>query len=73
MDRAPALDELQVRVFEALGAASTCWDDQGVFDSDHARSIGDALVFEIVRITGYGKYDTPESRDPIAVERWLRR
>lgn len=37
-------------VFQALGAASTCWESlsgTGVFDSDRAKRIGDALLAEI--------------------------
>jgi hypothetical protein len=37
---------LEEAVFQALGAASTCWSETpaGVFDSDRAKQIGDALV-----------------------------
>lgn len=37
---------LEGAVFQALGAASTCWSETtgGVFDSTRARTIGDALV-----------------------------
>lgn len=40
-------DPLQAVVFTALGAASVCWDNMagaGVFDSDRAKEIGDAVV-----------------------------
>jgi hypothetical protein len=40
----PSLREV---VFQALGAASVCWDDiekAGVFQSEKAKEIGDALV-----------------------------
>lgn len=40
-------DELETKVFEALGAASTCWESlegTGVFDSDRAKDLGDELV-----------------------------
>lgn len=71
-DRAPSLSELQHVVFQALGEASVCWDGD-VFDSSHAQRIGDELVLQIVQITGYGKYDTPESREPKVIEQWLTR
>lgn len=38
---------LEAAVFQALGAASTCWErlsGTGVFDSDRAKTIGEALV-----------------------------
>lgn len=38
---------LETAVFQALGAASVCWDPMdgtGVFQSEQAKSIGDALV-----------------------------
>lgn len=41
---------LETAVFQALGAASTCWermDKTGVFDSTAAKEIGDALVARI--------------------------
>lgn len=48
-------------VFQALGAASVCWDDMigtGVFDSDRAKRIGDALVAEIAsRSAATGEVD----------------
>ena len=31
-------------VFQALGAASTCWDKDGVFESEKAKEIGDRLT-----------------------------
>jgi hypothetical protein len=45
----PQLTEQEL-IFQALGAASTCWEDMsgtGVFDSERARSIGNALLFEL--------------------------
>lgn len=41
---------LSAAVFQALGAASVCWEHMegtGVFDSTRARAIGDALLEEI--------------------------
>lgn len=40
------IEELEQAVFEALGAASVCWDGNrlGVFQSDKAREIGLELV-----------------------------
>ena len=38
---------LESAVFQALGAASVCWEDMrgtGVFQSDRAKAIGDRLV-----------------------------
>jgi hypothetical protein len=38
---------LDSAVFQALGAASTCWESlegAGIFDSTRAREIGDALL-----------------------------
>lgn len=39
-------DELRTKIFQSLGAASSCWetlDDAGEFDSSRARQIGDEL------------------------------
>ena len=36
-------------VFQAIGAASTCWDDDGVFLEEIASDIGYALLAEIQR------------------------
>lgn len=41
---------LEEAVFQALGAASACWDNlegAGVFESDRAKAIGDALMARI--------------------------
>lgn len=42
-DEAPTIESA---VFQALGAASMAWDETpaGVFDSDWAKEIGDALI-----------------------------
>lgn len=43
---------IESAVFQALGAASTCWENlsgTGVFDSDRAKRIGGALVAAINR------------------------
>lgn len=40
-------DTLESAVFQALGAASVCWENPGgagVFESDRAKAIGDELV-----------------------------
>jgi hypothetical protein len=39
-------DEISRRVFEALGEASMCWSETptGIFDSTHAKTVGDNLV-----------------------------
>lgn len=43
--------DIETWVFQALGAASMCWDEtpHGVFDSTRAKSIGDAMVARIRR------------------------
>jgi len=41
---------IETAVFQALGAASTCWESlegTGVFDSERAKEIGDALLHVI--------------------------
>jgi hypothetical protein len=41
---------LEEAVYQALGAASVCWEnmeDAGVFDSDRAKMIGDQLMDRI--------------------------
>lgn len=40
---------LRSAVFQALGAASMCWEKtpQGIFKSDEALAIGEALLAEI--------------------------
>ena len=43
-DGPPSLEEV---VFQALGAASTCWESMagtGVFQSERAKGIGDAVI-----------------------------
>lgn len=42
---------LETAVFEALGAASVCWTEPpaGVFDSERATMVGNALVERIRR------------------------
>jgi NTP pyrophosphatase (non-canonical NTP hydrolase) len=35
---------LQEVIFQALGAASVCWDENRVFDSERAKRIGDEVV-----------------------------
>lgn len=54
LQEAPAATErpegLETLVFEALGAASACWENlegAGVFQSDQAKAIGDALVADL--------------------------
>lgn len=34
----------ETAVFEALGAASVCWDSNRVFDDVRAKKIGDELI-----------------------------
>ena len=38
---------LRTKVFEALGAASVCWDADGVFMDERATEFGDALMADI--------------------------
>lgn len=61
---------LPAAVFQALGAASTCWVESpaGVFDSAQAEQIGDDLMEEIQKIIGF---NLPTSRTPEDVESWL--
>jgi len=43
-------ERVRSAVFQALGAASTCWDslrEAGVFDSTRALEIGNALLKEL--------------------------
>ena len=43
-------ETLEEAVFTALGAASVCWESMegtGVFQSDRAKAIGDALLARI--------------------------
>jgi hypothetical protein len=35
---------LEERIYTAIGHASVCWDDEGVFKSEEAKGIGDELV-----------------------------
>lgn len=45
---------LEGAVFQALGAASVCWENlmgAGVFDSTRAKTIGDALLARIRELT----------------------
>ena len=37
-------DPLLAVIFQALGAASVCWDDDRVFESEQAKAIGDSVV-----------------------------
>ena len=51
MNYEPGATTLQEAVFQALGAASVCWDDMsgtGVFQSDRAKQIGDELMVFIM-------------------------
>jgi hypothetical protein len=48
---------LESAVFQALGAASVCWENMsgtGVFQSERAKAIGDALLAEIGRLAPKG-------------------
>lgn len=41
------IDELKTKVFEALGAASMCWEEDGVFMDERATKIGDELIADL--------------------------
>jgi hypothetical protein len=44
---APTTENLEEAVFQALGAASVCWESMegtGVFQSDRAKQIGEELL-----------------------------
>ena len=61
-------DPLSTLVFEALGAASACWEDlssAGEFQSDAARAIGDDLVDALRPMLETQALDADE-----AVRRW---
>lgn len=48
-------DSVESAVFQALGAASVCWEDisgTGIFDSTRAKEIGEALL-EFIRNDQY--------------------
>ena len=41
LEDAKTLDEA---VFQAIGAASVCWDSEGVFESNQAKAIAEELL-----------------------------
>jgi len=48
-------------IFQALGAASTCWESMegtGVFQSDRAKRIGDELLYELRAIPAEQEVET---------------
>jgi len=48
---------IESAVFQALGAASTCWENltwTGVFQSDRAKEIGEALLVKIRKESARG-------------------
>lgn len=50
--------DLQSAVYQALGAASVCWenlDSAGIFQSDRAVLIGEALIQRIKELARDGK------------------
>lgn len=50
---------LESAVFQALGAASVCWESlegTGIFDSDRAREIGERLL-EVINSQGKVEWD----------------
>jgi hypothetical protein len=74
-DPTSSMTELEQMVYQALGLASMCWDPKpaGFFDSRRTADVGEELLGEIRRITGYQKDLTPESLETEEVERWLAR
>lgn len=53
-----AESELRVRITEAIGAASSCWENlagAGVFDSGRAAAIADDVIAEVLRLTQLGE------------------
>lgn len=71
---------LESAVFQALGAASVCWDSESRlcgFESDACKAIGDALVVEIERqrpVPDAGMRRRAASEIPdVHVENFLRR
>lgn len=49
--RSDFIADITEPVFLAIGEASVCWESlggAGVFDSDHAKRVGDALVARLV-------------------------
>lgn len=57
LEKKAALEEL---VFQALGAASVCWDSlekTGVFNSDRAKALGDHIIEWINK--NYDKKEAP--------------
>lgn len=59
------MSDIEQAVYEALGAASVCWTDEGVFDSDRAKAIGEDLMYRIVQEVEQARAD---ERDRIAQE-----
>lgn len=62
---------LEEAIGQALGAASTCWENlhgTGVFDSDRAKEIYDALQVEILR-----KQKAINDRHEVELSTWKRR
>lgn len=50
--------ELRVRIAEAIGAGSSCWDNlagAGVFESERAAAIAEDLIAHVLRLTGLGE------------------
>ena len=43
-DTLPVNRDLEEKVYTAIGHASVCWDDDGVFESEEAKKIGDELI-----------------------------
>lgn len=53
-----AESEVRVRITEAIGAGSACWDNlagAGVFESERAAAIADDVIAHVLRLTGLGE------------------
>lgn len=54
-------DDIQAAIFQALGAASVCWESMehaGIFDSTRAKEIGDELY---QRVEAYAREAQPQA------------
>lgn len=53
-----AESELRTTITQAIGAASTCWDNlmgAGVFESERAGEIAKELIGKVIHVTGFGE------------------
>lgn len=49
-----SIDDIKTKVFEGLGEASMCWSEtpKGIFDSTHAKKVGDEIMAAIENNVG---------------------